>query len=227
LLNIGCEIFNGRLAAKQPISKIRALLFNLENGCGVDVGTAIRIPSTSRLIGVACCYLALNLARNERREVPMMAGIKHFFNQFIEAGSRQSEIEETKALQIATAALLLEMMRMDCDITVAERDSVAATLLKMFGLDPAQLKTLIDLAEQEARQASGYHQFTSLINKAFDADQKVRIIEKLWCVAMSDGHLHTHETHLMRKIANLLYVGHADYVAAKQRARQMAKLPPV
>ena len=31
--------------------------------------------------------------------------------------------------------------------------------------------------------------------------------------------------HLMRKIADLLYVGHADYIAAKQRARQAAGLP--
>ena len=37
--------------------------------------------------------------------------------------------------------------------------------------------------------------------------------------------LDAHEEHLMRKIADLLYVGHADYVAAKQRAREIAKLP--
>ena len=156
----------------------------------------------------------------------MITGIKDFFNQFIETGILQSEINKEKALQIATAALLLEMMRMDDDITAAERDSVATTLLRMFALDPGQLKTLIGLAEQEARQASGYYQFTSLINKGCDADQKIHIIENLWYVAMSDGHLDAHETHLMRKIASLLHVGHADYVSAKQKARQKANLPP-
>ena len=155
----------------------------------------------------------------------MITGIKDFFNQFIETGIRQSEIDKEKALQIATAALLLEMMRMDDQITDAERDSVATTLLRMFGLDAGQLKTLTDLAEQEASQASGYYQFTSLINQGCDADQKIHIVENLWYVAMSDGHLDAHETHLMRKIAGLLYVGHADYIAAKQRARQKANLP--
>lgn len=138
----------------------------------------------------------------------MITGIKDFFNQFIETGILQSEINKEKALQIATAALLLEMMRMDDDITAAERDSVM-TLLRMFALDPGQLKTLI--GEQEAGQASGYYQFTSLINKGCDADQKIHIIENLWYVAMSDGHLDAHETHLMRKIASLFHVGHADY----------------
>ncbi len=156
----------------------------------------------------------------------MIAGIKDFFNQFIETGTRQTEAGGEKALQIATAALLFEMMRMDDHIADEERNSVATTMRQQFGLDSEQLKTLMDFAEQEARQASGYYQFTSLINKGFNADQKIRIIENLWHVAMSDGHLNAHETHLMRKIADLLYVGHADYVAAKQRARQTANLPP-
>lgn len=155
----------------------------------------------------------------------MINGIKDFFNQFIEAGLRESEVDRDRSLQIATGALLIEMMRMDDQISDAERRSVAETLHRMFSLDATQLNMLMDLAEQEARQASGYHQFTSLINKGFDADQKCHIIEKLWFVAMSDGHLDAHETHLMRKIADLLHVGHADYVTAKQKARQMANLP--
>ena len=155
----------------------------------------------------------------------MIASIKDFFTQFIEPGTRQTEADTLKALQIATAALLLEMMRMDERIAVEERDSIVATLGQQFGLDSGQLATLLDLAEQEARQATGYYQFTSLINKTCSAEQKIRIVENLWQVAMADGHLDAHELHLMRKIADLLYVGHADYVAAKQRARQTSALP--
>jgi uncharacterized tellurite resistance protein B-like protein len=154
----------------------------------------------------------------------MIASIKDFFTKFIEPGTKQTEADKLKSLQIATAALLLEMMRMDERIAVEERNSIVATLTQQFGLDSGQLATLLDLADQEARQATGYYQFTSLINKTCSADQKIRIIENLWQVAMCDGHLDAHELHLMRKIADLLYVGHADYVAAKQRARQTTAL---
>ena len=95
----------------------------------------------------------------------------------------------------------------------------------MFGLDLDQLETLLALADQEVRQSSGYYQFTSLINKGCNVEQKVRIIENMWVVAMADGHLDAHEEHLMRKIADLLYVGHADYVAAKRRAREITQMP--
>jgi len=155
----------------------------------------------------------------------MITSIREFFNQFIEPGTQQSEVGREHALQIATAALLLEMMRMDNQITDEERVAIAATLRQQFGLDSAQLDTLIALAEQEAHQASGYYQFTSLINKTCDAEQKIRIVENLWQVALADGHLDAHELHLMRKIANLLYVSHGDYIAAKQRARKAAGVP--
>lgn len=156
----------------------------------------------------------------------MIASIKKFFDQFIEPGTRQNEVGSAEALQIATAALLLEMMRMDDQIKDAERTAIAAALRQQFGLDAGQLDTLMALAAQEAHQAHDYYQFTSLINKTCSAEQKIRIIENLWQVAMADSHLDAHELHLMRKIADLLYIGHADYVAAKQRARAAAKLPP-
>lgn len=155
----------------------------------------------------------------------MIASIKGFFSQFIEPGTTQADAAGEKALQIATAALLVEMMRMDKHIAVEERASIVKTLREQFNLQAEQLDTLLELAEEEARQASSYYQFTSLINKSCSAEQKSRIIENLWHVAMCDGHIDAHENHLMRKIADLLYVGHADYIAAKQRARVSAALP--
>ncbi len=156
----------------------------------------------------------------------MIASIKEFFTQFIEPGTRQPEMGGGQALQVATAALLLEMMRMDNQITDEERRSIETTLAQQFGLDAVQLGTLTQLAEQEARQAAGYYQFTSLINKSCSAEQKIRIVENMWHVAMSDGHLDAHEEHLMRKVAGLLYIGHADYIATKQRARESTNLKP-
>ena len=155
----------------------------------------------------------------------MIASIKGFFSQFIEPGTTRADAAGEKALQIATAALLVEMMRMDKHIAAEERESIVKTLREQFNLEPAQMDTLLELAEEEARQATSYYQFTSLINKSCSAEQKSQIIQNLWHVAMCDGHIDAHENHMMRKIADLLYVGHADYIAAKQRARVSAGLP--
>ena len=155
----------------------------------------------------------------------MITSIKEFFSRFIEPDTRRNGAGTERALQVATAALLVEMMRMDDHIAEEERAVVGLALRQQFGLDATQLDTLIALAEQEARQASGYYQFTSLINKTCEPAQKIRIVENLWQVALADGHLDAHELHFMRKIADLLYVGQSDYIAAKQRARELAGLP--
>jgi len=149
----------------------------------------------------------------------MIAGITDFFNRIIAPGATQPGAASQQALQVATAALLLEMMRMDSSITAAETASVTRTLQTRFGLVAAEVDTLMALAAEEARQATDYFQFTSLINRSFSAEQKVQVVEYLWQVAYADGHLDAHEQHFMRKIADLLYVSHADYVGAKQRAR--------
>lgn len=150
----------------------------------------------------------------------MIAGIKEFFTQFIEPEIQTGGAASEHALQVATAALLFEMMRMDDQITDVEQSAITDTLRQQFGLDNIQLERLMALAKQEAHQATDYFQFTSLINKTCDAPQKIRIIENLWRIAMIDGHLDAHESHLMGKVGSLLHVGHADFVGAKQRARE-------
>ena len=155
----------------------------------------------------------------------MIASLKDFFAQFIEPATRPAAAGGEHALQVATAALLIEMMRMDNHIADAERATVAEVMRQQFQLDEAEFAAIRELAEQAAHQAHDYYQFTSLINQRCDAAQKIRIVENLWRVAMADGDLEAHELHLMRKLADLLYIGHADYVAAKQRAREAMNLP--
>ena len=149
----------------------------------------------------------------------MIDGIRDFFAQMIAPAAGESGIASQHALHLATAALLLEMMRMDSTVTDEETAIVTRLLQTRFGLTSKELDTLLRFATEEAKQATDYFQFTSLINRNFSAEQKVQVVEYLWQVAYADGHLDAHEQHFMRKIADLLYISHADYVAAKQRAR--------
>ena len=150
----------------------------------------------------------------------MIDGIRDFFNRAIAPAAGASGAGSQHALHVATAALLLEMMRMDSSVTDAETATVTGALQARFGLTAQEVDTLMALAAEEAKQATDYFQFTSLINRHFSREQKTEVVENLWQVAFADGHLDAHEQHFMRKIADLLYISHADYVAAKQRARE-------
>ena len=152
----------------------------------------------------------------------MIATIRNFVMRMIEADAAETGVASEHALHVATAALLLEMMRMDGSVTEPETLAVAEALQTQFGLTLQEVDSLMTLAAEEARQATDYFQFTSLINQAFSAAQKIEVVESLWRVAFANGHLDAHEQHFMSKISDLLYVPHSAYIAAKQRARDKA-----
>jgi uncharacterized tellurite resistance protein B-like protein len=150
----------------------------------------------------------------------MLNAIREFFDRNI--GVETPEHDDHHAIQLATAALLVEVARIDSESTDAERAAVSQAVHDKFGLEAAEADQLIALAEAEVRQASGYYQFTSLVNRHFTAEQKLRIIELMWGIAYVDAALSAHENHLMRRIGDLLHIPHGDYIAAKMRAQQSA-----
>ena len=87
----------------------------------------------------------------------------------------------------------------------------------ILSLDPGQCETLLELAEQRVDEAHDLHQFTSEVNRAFSADEKVGLVEQLWRVAQADATVHKYEEHLIRRISDLLHVPHRQFIAAKLR----------
>ena len=114
---------------------------------------------------------------------------------------------------------------MDSEVDAAERDVVLRAVRGKFGLAPDEAERLIALAEEEARQANDYWQFTSVINQRFSYEQKVRVVALMWEVAHADAALSAYEEHLIRKLADLLYVSHRDYITGKLAARDAAVGP--
>ncbi len=135
------------------------------------------------------------------------------------AGSTASE----HSLQLATAALLIEMTRADFKVEESERRMVGDAIRRAFDLSPEETAELIRLAEEESQQSVSIYDFTRLIDRGFELGQKKHIVELLWRVAFSDAELEKHEEHLIRKIAKLIHVPHPDFIDAKLRAKESLK----
>ncbi|MEK9649197.1 MAG: TerB family tellurite resistance protein, partial [Gammaproteobacteria bacterium] len=54
----------------------------------------------------------------------------------------------------------------------------------------------------------------------FDYAEKVQLVMNMWEVAFADGKIDRYEEHLIRKVAELLYLDHKDFILSKQRARE-------
>ena len=150
----------------------------------------------------------------------MINTIKRFFNTYIQQPDENLDTPSEHALQIATSALLIEMMRADGTSHKDEQQKIVETIRSRFALSEEETKALVHIAEDEVWKSTGFYEFTSLINKGLSYKDKVKIIEYLWEVALVDTHLDKYEEHTVRKIADLIYVAHKDFIDAKLRVKK-------
>ena len=153
----------------------------------------------------------------------MLQNLKQFFERHILPASREQGESAEHALQVATAALLFETMRMNGELKEVERHAMTAAIKSRFELTTEEMATLLRLAEEEAEEATDYYQFTALINKHYTPAQKEQVIEHMWQVASADHEIDRFERTLVHKIADLLYVPRPAQIAARERAMRAAR----
>ncbi|WP_310383517.1 TerB family tellurite resistance protein [Roseateles sp.] len=152
----------------------------------------------------------------------LMKTLKNLFDGLLPP--QPGAADEAHALQLATAVMLVEVMRADPSFHAGERAAVLAALRAKFGLNDDEAARLTELAEGEAKSASDWFAFTSRINESFEMPQKLRMIEFMWDVAYADGQLSEHERHVMWRIADLLHIPQGAYIHARMRAQAAAGL---
>ncbi|SFB73465.1 Uncharacterized conserved protein, tellurite resistance protein B (TerB) family [Polaromonas sp. OV174] len=154
----------------------------------------------------------------------MLHALKELFESLLAPAGSQSPQECEQTLQLATAVLLTEVMRVDGNSDAAQQAAITAALRERFTLPEDALEQLVERARQAAKTANDYYQFTSSMNEQFTQAQKIAVVEAMWRVAYADAHLDENEISLIGKIANLLYVTQGEYIAAKMRAKEAAQL---
>ena len=152
----------------------------------------------------------------------MLKALSEWMDQAFGTQDAPSSPEEREhALRVATALLLVEVARADLDDNLTEDKTVFALLRSHFELTEAETRLLIEEARQEADHAVELQAFTRRLHDAVDVAEKERIVEMLWRVALADHHLDKHEDHLVRRVADLLYVPHSDVIRIRNRVRAL------
>ena len=126
--------------------------------------------------------------------------------------------DDEATLHLAAAALLIEVARSDHSLQQLEVARLRDVLAQHWGLDEADLDDLVAVARSSAETSVSLHQHIDQINRHYSAAQKVDLVRGLWDVAVADDHIHHHEEALIRRLADLLYVSHTDFIRCKHLA---------
>ena len=144
----------------------------------------------------------------------MISTLKALF----EMPKRESEEVLQHRLNVAAAAMLIETARADFTQDADEQEAMAALLSRSLGLGDEEVQSLMAAATERVDVATSLYEFTRMINDHYNAEQKVQLIGAMWAVAYADGDLDKYEEALIRRVAELTYVPHADYIRSKLTA---------
>ena len=135
--------------------------------------------------------------------------------QLFSATKTPSETNDQHLSQLAATALLIELCRADNSVDAVEIAEVISIAQSTFKLSEQAAEKLLEDAQQKNNEATSLFEFTEIINNYFDKAAKYQLIKNIWQVAYADKKIDQHEDHLIRKVADLIYVGHGDFIRAK------------
>lgn len=147
-----------------------------------------------------------------------MIKLKQWIAAAFGAAPAEDPAVQRRVRNLAVAALLVEVLRADYDVSAPERRQVLDSIRRLLGLEQADCEALLLDAERQVDGAHDLHQFTSELNRSLSHEDKLQLLEQLWRVAQADATVHHYEEHLIRRVADLLHVSHREFIVAKLRS---------
>ncbi|GLT14630.1 TerB family tellurite resistance protein [Vibrio algivorus] len=141
----------------------------------------------------------------------MIQSLKSFFNQIVDGNVQENQSLDTN---LAIAALLCQVSQADHSVDEKEEATKIQMLGKLFSLTEADAKTLLQEATLRSENSASLYEFTDQL-RDLEHQQRFELIQSMWQVAYADHHLDPIEEAIIRKVAELLYVNHNDFIRAK------------
>ena len=120
-------------------------------------------------------------------------------------------------LILATCILLLEVSKSDDSFDDIEKEKILSILEQNFNLNTQQTNFLFKIADKKNDEMISLYEWTAKINELCSYSDKKKLMKFLWDIAYADGRIDKYEDYTIRKISDLLYVKHSDFIKAKLR----------
>ena len=151
----------------------------------------------------------------------MLKSIQNIFKR----KENESAVDSKKSEQeLAYASLLIEVINSDNKFDDRERDKLLEILSSKLDIHKEELDNFTELAQKKSEDSTSLYEFTREINDQYEYEEKVSLITDLWGIAYSDGKLDKYEDYVIRKIADLIYVSHTDFIKSKLKVKNTINL---
>lgn len=140
-------------------------------------------------------------------------GILERFTGMIKAPEKKPSAALT--YRVVLGALLSLVSRADGQVTEHELRAKKEILNQRGFSNPSEQQEILEASHQALAERLDWEGFTREVNQACEYPERVRMVRDLFFVAWADHDLANAEIETIRKISNLLWVEHKDFIQAK------------
>ncbi|MBN1595210.1 TerB family tellurite resistance protein [candidate division FCPU426 bacterium] len=140
-------------------------------------------------------------------------GILERFAQIVHR--REEHLSPALTYRVVLGALLSLVSRADGRVTPAEMEAKREILAKNGYPDAAEQTEILTASQRAVEERLDWEGFTREVNKQCDYAERVKLVRALFTVAWADHELTPAEVETIRKVANLLWLDHSDFIKAK------------
>lgn len=148
----------------------------------------------------------------------MLTRLKTVMKKLTENG-RDAVVTQDE-FRIAAVVLLVEVMVADHHIEEREKQQLLDSTMELLQTTREESVELIDQAVEQHDDLISLYDLTRVINLHFEQDRKIELIVHMWRIAYSDRQWDKYEEHLIRKVADLLYISHKDFIHARVKVQE-------
>ncbi|MBD1572869.1 TerB family tellurite resistance protein [Vibrio sp. S17_S38] len=142
----------------------------------------------------------------------MIQSLKSLLSQLTEGAENASNTAGTPDLAIA--ALLCQVSQADHSIDPQEQIAQTNMLMKLVNITENEAQELLSQANIRSENSASVYEFTDQLRE-LEQTERFELIQAMWNVAYADGYLDPIEEAVIRKVAELLYVDHNEFIRAK------------
>lgn len=137
----------------------------------------------------------------------------NFFKKFFKKNNNDNE--KMSDISLACAIILIEVSYSDFEIKDVEIEKMIRFFEKDLNLSKKKALWLNEEAQKLHKDTNCLRKYIRLINESYTKKEKIKLINIAWKIARADNEVDKYEEHRIRKISELLYLNHSDFIKEK------------
>ena len=155
----------------------------------------------------------------------MLDRLRHFIIDVISPEAPDHRSFDETGCKLAATALFIHVISLDGEPSDVEIRKLHELIETRFGLDPGTANKLITSATLAEGEAVDLYQFTSVLMRSLNDEDRLRIVEMMWELVYAHGRVSEFEENVVWRAADLLAISSRDRIELKHRVGSKSSAP--